>query len=405
MKSKTVLLLENIHQSATQFLEEKGFDAKTHLESFAEKDLINELQNCEVRAVGIRSKTNISKNVVDLCERLEAVGAFCIGTNQVDLEACAEKGIPVFNAPYSNTRSVAELVLAEIIALSRKLCDVSSLLHKGVWQKSAKGSYEVRGKSLGIIGYGHIGTQVGILAEAFGLNVYYYDVLTKLPLGNATSSKSLNDLLEKSDFISLHVPETLETKNMISEQQIRRMKKGAYLINASRGTVVDLKALAEAIKLGHLAGAAIDVYPIEPRKNGEGFESELLGLENVILSPHIGGSTEEAQKSIGQEVSLSLQKYFSLGDTMGAVNFPKISPAEIAEGKKRLCHIHLNQPGVLGEVNSLLSSYKINITYQSLATNDKIGYLIVDFEDKQGVSSDLYAELAQKNYTLKLRFI
>lgn len=402
MKEK-ILLLEGIHNSGADFLVQESFHVDQIKEALSEGDLVENLKG--VSGVGIRSKTYITSDLVQKSLDLQAVGAFCIGTNQIDLKACTLKGIPVFNAPYSNTRSVAELVLCEVVALSRKLSHISSLLHQGVWQKKAEGSFEVRGKTIGIIGYGHIGIQVGLLAEAFGMKVLFYDISKKLPLGNASSAQSMKTLLTQSDFVTLHVPETPQTKNMMGKKEIQSMKKSAYLINASRGTVVDIEALSVALKEGHVAGAAIDVYPKEPRKNGEGFESDLLGLENVILTPHIGGSTEEAQKSIGQEVSLSLQKYFSLGDTMSAVNFPRIRTSKIEEGTTRLAHIHENKPGVLGRVNSLISDLGVNITYQSLATLDEIGYLILDFRADKEIGVKLIDALTKKESTVKVRLL
>ncbi len=401
--NEKILLLEGIHSSGVEHLSQEGFDVEQVKEAFSEEALVAGLKN--ISGLGIRSKTHVTAQVVEQSPCLQAVGAFCIGTNQIDLKACALKGIPVFNAPYSNTRSVAELVLSEVVALSRKISHISNLLHKGVWQKKAVGSFEVRGKTIGIIGYGHIGTQVGLLAEAFGMRVLFYDVSTKLPLGNATSRTNLEKLLEESDFVTLHVPETPQTKNMIGEKELKKMKRGSYVINASRGTVVDIKALADSLKEKHTAGAAIDVYPLEPRKNGEGFTSELMGLENVILTPHIGGSTEEAQKAIGEEVSLSLQKYFSLGDTMSSVNFPRIRTPKIEDGTTRMAHIHENKPGVLGAVNSLLSDLGVNITYQSLSTLDEVGYLILDFKSDKKIANDLIGDLEKRESTIKVRLL
>lgn len=402
MKEK-ILLLEGVHQSGVEHLSQEGFAVDEMKEALSEEDLIKSLKGQS--GLGIRSKTHVTAKVVEDSPSLDAVGAFCIGTNQIDLRACALKGIPVFNAPYSNTRSVAELVLCEVVALSRKLSHISALLHKGVWQKKAQGSFEVRGKTIGIIGYGHIGTQVGLLAEAFGMRVLFYDVSTKLPLGNASTRAKLETLLSESDFVTLHVPETPQTQNMIGANELNKMKKGSYLINASRGTVVDIRDLSTALKSGHIAGAAIDVYPSEPRKNGEGFESDLLGLENVILTPHIGGSTEEAQKAIGEEVSLSLQKYFTLGDTMSSVNFPRIRTPKIEDGTTRLAHIHENKPGVLGDVNSLLSDLGVNITYQSLSTLDEVGYLILDFKSDKDIADRLLKDLKEKSSTIKVRMV
>lgn len=404
-EKKSILLLEGIHQSGAAFLKSEGYAVQEKSESLDSQGLLRALKSEKIKGLGIRSKTHVNAKTLQAYPELEALGTFCIGTNQVDLKAASTLGLPVFNAPYSNTRSVAELVLAEVISLSRKICEISMQLHRGEWNKKAKGSYEVRGKSLGIVGYGHIGTQVGILAEAFGMNVFYYDIVTKLPLGNAKAVDSFKELLEVSDFVTLHVPETEQTKNMMAQKELSHMKEGSYLINASRGTVVDHKALKETLISGKIAGAAIDVYPKEPRQNGPGFESELLGMENVILTPHIGGSTEEAQKAIGEEVSLSLHKYFKQGDTLSAVNFPKISPPELEEGKLRLAHIHHNQPGVLGKVNSLISNYGLNISYQSLATLDEIGYLIVDFLENKKATEKLEKDLKNLSSTIRFKFL
>lgn len=373
-----ILLLENIHALAKSALEEQGHSVELHKGSYADDELIPLLQKFDM--VGIRSKTQMSETVLQAAPHLQAVGCFCIGTNQVNLMAAQKLGIPVFNAPYSNTRSVAELVLSEIVALSRKLCDLSAQVHKGQWKKSAVGSKEVRGKKLGIVGYGHIGSQVSILAEAFGLKVSYFDVIKKLPLGNSESVESLHQLLKESDFVTLHVPETPETQNMIGEKELQMMKKGACLLNLSRGSVVDLKALASALSNEHLAGAAVDVYPKEPKNNQEVFESPLQGLDNVILTPHVGGSTEEAQINIGQEVSTALNTYAHLGQTLGSVGFPQVT-APRRPNCNRILNIHQNVPGVLGEINSIVSELGMNIRGQHLATSKDIGFLLVDIEN------------------------
>jgi len=372
-----ILLTENIHEIAKEKLTEEGFkvDLITHAPSEEEYNKI--LKNYDV--LGIRSKSEITKNIIQNNPHILAIGAFCIGTNQVDLLAANNNGIPVFNAPHSNTRSVAELVLAEMVALSRQLGDRSARAHTGEWVKSAEGSREVRGKTLGIVGYGHIGSQVSILAEAFGLKVLFYDVVKKLPLGNAQPKSNLEDLLAESDFISLHVPETPDTKNMISAKQLRKMKRGSYLINASRGTVIVIEELVAALKEGHLAGCAIDVFPDEPASNKEKFVSPLQGLRNVILTPHIGGSTEEAQYAIGLEVSESFRKFLKYGTTAGAVNFPNID-LNAKENVTRIMNVHLNEPGVLGELNGFISEAKANIQAQYLSTDHKIGYLVTDLE-------------------------
>ena len=372
-----IALLEGIHSIAKENLEKSGHQVEIFKQSFADEELIKLLKDFE--AVGIRSKTQLTDNVLQHSKHLNAVGCFCIGTNQVNLTSAKKLGIPVFNAPHSNTRSVAELVLCEIVALSRNLFDMSSKVHQGNWQKSATGSFEVRGKTLGIIGYGHIGSQVSILAEAFGLKVIYFDVVKKLPLGNSRQVGSLNELLNEADFVTLHVPETPDTKNMMGADQIGAMKKGSYLINASRGSVVELDALKKALENEDLAGAAVDVYPSEPKKNSEGFETSLQNVRNVILTPHIGGSTQEAQYKIGQEVSESLDQYLKQGSTVGAVAFPNIQPPQEIRGT-RLVNVHKNVPGVLGDINSIVSAAGINIHSQLLSTDEDIGYLLMEIE-------------------------
>ena len=378
-----ILLLEGIHQIAVETLEKANIEVHRELTAFSNSELKEKINKYD--AVGIRSKTHISKDIFESCTNVKSIGCFCIGTNQVDLDTANQYGIPVFNAPYSNTRSVAELVISLMVSLSRKIFDRSRKAHDGIWDKSAAGSNEVRGKTLGIIGYGHIGTQLSILAESMGLNVQYYDVIKKLPLGNANATEQLNDLLSTSDFVSLHVPETEQTKNMIGSSELSKMKKGSYLINASRGSVVDIKALSESIKSEHLAGAAVDVYPKEPKSNKESFTSDLQGLPNVILTPHIGGSTEEAQYNIGIEVATSLIGYLAKGQSIGATNFPNIDvPAR--DGGHRLVNIHNNVPGVLGEINGIVSKYGANINRQYLSTDNSIGYLIMDIDVKDSKS-------------------
>ena len=377
MKTIKVLLTEAIHTIAKEQLESSGFEV-THLSHAPDETELLELAP-RYQIIGIRSKTNLPEIFFNKNRHLLAIGAFCIGTNQIDLESANKNGIPVFNAPYSNTRSVAELVLAEIIALSRQLGDRNIGAHKGEWIKSAVGSREVRGKTLGIIGYGHIGTQLSILAEALGLKVVFYDVFKKLPLGNALALSSLEDLLLQSDFVSLHVPETPQTKDMIGEVELKQMKKGSYLINASRGSVVVIDALAKSLKDKHLMGAAIDVFPIEPSSNKEKFISPLQGIPNVILTPHIGGSTEEAQFNIGLEVAQSLTQFINNGSTTGAVNFPSVD-LPIHKSCRRIINVHRNEPGVLSEINSVISKEGANILGQYLATDPNIGYLVIDFE-------------------------
>lgn len=394
------LLLENIHPGATLRLEEAHFQVKNEKAAWSDEALVKGLEG--VSALGIRSKTHLTKKVLSASTSLKVIGAFCIGTNQIDLEAANRRGIPVFNAPYSNTRSVAELVLAELIVLSRQLGDRSMAAHQGGWIKSAVGSREVRGKTLGIVGYGHIGSQVSVLAESMGLRVIFFDILKKLPLGNARSMRNLGDVLRESDFVTLHVPETPLTKNMIGESELKSMKKGSHLINASRGTVVDIPALAKALKSGHIAGAAVDVFPEEPESNDQKFTSELQGMPNVILTPHIGGSTEEAQEAIGQEVSHSLIRFIRQGTTTGAVNFPQVEVPPLIEGM-RMVNVHKNVPGVLGGINGLVSAKGANIKAQYLSTDAHIGYLVMDLEVEQ--ADDLVKRIDALDTTIQTRII
>jgi D-3-phosphoglycerate dehydrogenase / 2-oxoglutarate reductase len=372
-----ILLLENIHPCAHEILRDQGFTVDVEKGALGETELIQRLADYQV--LGIRSKTEITPAVLKANPHLLTIGAFCIGTNQIHLQEANRLGISVFNAPYSNTRSVAELVLAEMIALSRQLGDANSAAHRGDWAKSAKGAHEVRGKCLGIVGYGHIGTQVSVLAEALGLRVIFYDIIKKLPLGNARAKESLEQLLMEADFVSLHVPETSRTRNMIGQTQLQMMRKESFLINASRGTVVDIPALAQALKSGHIGGAAVDVFPEEPRNNDQKFVSELQNVRNVLLTPHIGGSTEEAQEAIGREVSASLLMYLQVGGTLGAVNFPSISVPPKDSGS-RIINVHKNVPGVLGQINGIVSTAGANIRAQYLSTDPHIGYVVVDME-------------------------
>ena len=399
-----ILLTENIHQVAVEKLTEEGF--KVDLLNYAptEEEFVDRLKDYDL--VGIRSKSNLTEKIIQANPHLLAIGAFCIGTNQIRLDSANLFGIPVFNAPHSNTRSVAELVLAEMVALSRQLGDRSSMAHQGEWMKSADGSREVRGKTLGIIGYGHIGSQVSILAEAFGMKVIFYDVVKKLPLGNAQSKTVLNDLLKEADFVSLHVPETPETQDMISLKELMLMKKGSYLINASRGTVVVIDDLVKVLREGHLAGCAIDVFPIEPASNKEKFKSPLQGLKNVILTPHIGGSTEEAQYAIGMEVAESFRKFIRYGTTAGAVNFPNVD-LNAKANVTRIMNVHRNEPGVLGELNGFISEAKANIQGQYLSTDSKIGYLVTDLElDHSKMSAQQLADLfASSKRNIKTRIV
>lgn len=370
-----ILLVENIHPIAKEFLEDEGYAVDLLTHSPSEEELIKLIP--QYQALGIRSKTEITAKVLEHVPNTVTIGCFCIGTNQVNLAEARKRGVAVFNAPHSNTRSVAELVIAEMIALSRQLGDRNSKAHQGEWIKSAEGSKEVRGKVLGIVGYGHIGSQVSILAEAMGLKVIFYDVVKKLPLGNAISMSTLDDLLKASDFVTLHVPEVIETMNMIGERELGLMKKGSYLINASRGTVVVIDALVKALKEKHIAGCAIDVFPLEPASNKEKFVSPLQGLSNVILTPHIGGSTEEAQKAIGLEVAESFRRYLQIGSSSGAVNFPNVD-LPVKKGTSRILNVHRNEPGVLGEINGIISKAGANIEGQYLSTDDEIGYLVMD---------------------------
>jgi D-3-phosphoglycerate dehydrogenase len=373
-----ILLLEGIHASAVDAFRADGYtEIEYHPKSLAAPDLIAAARDAYF--IGIRSATRISAPVIAGAHRLTGIGCFCIGTNQVDLEAAQDRGVPVFNAPFSNTRSVAELVLAEIIMLLRGIPHRNALAHRGQWVKTAEGSREVRGKCLGIVGYGHIGTQTGLLAESVGMQVVFYDIEGKLALGNARPSVSLDALLEMADVVTLHVPETRQTRSMIGAAQIERMKPGSMLINASRGTVVDLDALSQALRSGRIAGAAIDVFPKEPKGAGEEFVSPLREFDNVLLTPHIGGSTEEAQENIGIEVAGKLIKYSNNGSTLTAVNFPEVSLTE-HPGKHRLLHIHRNQPGVLSGVNAIFSDERINVAGQYLQTNARIGYVVIDIE-------------------------
>jgi D-3-phosphoglycerate dehydrogenase len=381
-KSKIkILLLEGIHPGTVEAFRADGYtEIETHPKSLPESDLL--ASAADAYFIGIRSATQLTARFFEHAPRLTAVGCFCIGTNQVDLEAAQERGIPVFNAPFSNTRSVAELVLAEVIALLRGIPYRNAMAHRGGWVKTASGSHEVRGKCLGIVGYGHIGTQAGLLAESLGMQVVFHDIETKLALGNARPMPSLDALLEVADVVTLHVPETPQTHGMIGAPQFARMKPGARLINASRGTVVDIEALAEALRSKHLDGAAIDVFPSEPKANGEEFVSPLRGFDNVLLTPHIGGSTEEAQENIGTEVAEKLIKYSNNGSTLSAVNFPEVSLPE-HPGKHRLLHIHRNQPGVLSAVNAIFSEQQINIAGEYLQTDARIGYVVIDIEAEE----------------------
>jgi D-3-phosphoglycerate dehydrogenase len=379
------LLLEGIDSSAVRTLHAANYtNIEVLSKSLSEAELIAKIP--AYHFVGIRSRTQLTPAVLAAAKKLAAVGAFCIGTNQIDLDAAMLKGVPVFNAPYSNTRSVAELVLAEIVLLLRGIPEKSAAAHRGAWLKTASNSHEARGKKLGIVGYGNIGTQLGVLAESLGMKVFFYDVVSKLPLGNAQSVGSLGALLQLADVVTLHVPETPSTKDMIRAEQLALMKPGAILINASRGTVVDIGALVANLRSKQLAGAAIDVFPVEPESNEQEFTSPLRGFDNVILTPHVGGSTLEAQENIGIEVADKLARYSDTGTTLSAVNFPEVSLPR-TPGKHRLLHIHHNVPGVLSEINAVFSENNINIGGQYLQTNSKVGYVVIDVDQE-------YSELA-----------
>jgi len=398
-----VLLLEGVSQSAVETFRQAGYSQiEYHQKSLPEAEL--KARVAEAHIVGIRSRSHLTAEVLAEAKRLIAVGCFCIGTNQVDLVTAKKLGVPVFNAPYSNTRSVAELVLAEAIMLLRGIPQKNALCHRGGWTKSAAGSYEARGKTLGVIGYGHIGTQVGVLAEGLGMQVIFHDIETKLSLGNARAAASLDDLLERSDVVTLHVPETPATQNMIGAAQIARMRTGALLINASRGTVVDIEALASALQREHLAGAAIDVFPAEPKGNDDPFVSPLVGMDNVILTPHIGGSTLEAQDNIGIEVAAKLVRYSDNGSTLSAVNFPEVSLPE-HPNSRRLLHIHQNVPGVLSRINELFSAGNINIDAQFLQTDPQVGYVVIDVSADVAQAHALKDRLAAIPGTLRTRVL
>jgi len=373
-----VLLLEGIHDRAVENFTRHGYTTiERHKKALAGDDLKEALAG--VHFVGIRSRTRLTAEALSGARKLMAVGAFCIGTNQIDLEAAMMKGVPVFNAPFSNTRSVAELVMAEIVFLLRGIAAKNALLHRGVWAKSADDAREVRGKTLGIVGYGNIGTQLSVMAEALGMEVCFFDIVTKLPLGNARMMPTLEELLERADVVTLHVPETPLTQGMMGRDQFARMKPGAMFINASRGTVVDIEAATRVLEGGRLGGAAFDVFPREPEGNDEEFVSPLRRFESVILTPHIAGSTIEAQANIGTEVSEKLVRYSDNGSTLSAVNFPEVALPEHA-GSHRILHIHHNVPGVLSRINAVFSKNKINISGQYLMTNARIGYVVMDVE-------------------------
>ncbi|EOX4866114.1 phosphoglycerate dehydrogenase [Haemophilus influenzae] len=395
------VLFEGVHQSALDTLHAAGYSNIDYYKKALDGDELKEAIK-DAHFIGLRSRTHLTAEMIEAAPKLIAVGCFCIGTNQVDLNAAKVRGIPVFNAPFSNTRSVAELVLGEILLLMRNVPQANAEVHRGVWNKSATGSYEVRGKKLGIIGYGHIGSQLSIIAESLGMDVYFYDIENKLPLGNAKQLRSLEELLSSCDVVSLHVPELPSTKNLMNAARIAQLKQGAILINAARGTVVDIDALTQALKDGKLQGAAIDVFPVEPASINEEFVSPLREFDNVILTPHIGGSTAEAQENIGFEVAGKFVKYSDNGSTLSSVNFPEVSLPE-HEGTKRLLHIHENRPGILNKLNQIFVEANLNIAAQYLQTDPKIGYVVVDVETND--ASPLLTKLKEIDGTIRARVL
>ena len=395
------LLLEGVHPSAVATLKQSGYtNIEQHKKALPTAELKASIANAHF--VGIRSRTQLTEEVFAAANKLVAVGCFCIGTNQVDLQAATRRGITVFNAPFSNTRSVAELVLAEAILLLRGVAEKNAAAHRGEWRKSATNAFEIRGKKLGIIGYGNIGMQLGVIAESLGMQVQFFDVVNKLPLGNARQVPSLNQLLANSDVVSLHVPETGSTQNLIGAAQLAQMPQGSILINASRGTVVDIDALAASLESAHLGGAGIDVFPVEPRSNDDEFISPLRQFDNTFLTPHIGGSTVEAQENIGMEVAEKLARYSDNGTTTSSVNFPEVALPEHA-GSHRLLHIHHNVPGIMSAINNVFSENRINIIAQFLQTNDAVGYVVIDIDAEY--SDIALAELASIEGTIRSRVL
>ena len=396
-----ILFLENISDAAVKNFKDAGYASVRKLGgALTEEDLVREVK--DVHLLGIRSKSQITPKVLEAAKKLQAIGCFCIGVNQVDLKSATDHGVVVFNAPYSNTRSVAELVIGLSIMLIRRIPDKNAAAHEGIWMKEAKGSYELRGKTLGIIGYGNIGSQVSVLAEGMGMKVIFYDTITKLPLGNAVSKKTLKEVVSQADIITLHVPDTNTTKNMINKNTLKNFKKGSILINYARGEVVELDSLRKCLVDGQLSGAAIDVFPWEPEKNGDRFETPLQELPNVILTPHIGGSTEEAQENIGEDVSQKLFQFLEMGLTNGSHTVPAINlPPQ--EGTHRILHIHRNVPGVLSAINTELSKHHINILAQYLKTNDEIGYVVLDVDKK--ISTTAFQLLKEVKGTIKVRLL
>lgn len=392
-----VLLLEGVNLAAKELLEARGCIVEMYPRAMEREELIEKIK--KVNFLGLRSKTTVTREILDAAPELLAIGAFCIGTNQIDLEYANERGVAVFNSPFANTRSVAELVIGEIICLARQVTVRSSEVHEGKWNKSHVGCYEVRGKTLGIVGYGHIGSQVGVLAESLGMNVIFYDVVPVLTIGNATRLCSLDDLLAVSDFVTLHVPEISTTVGMISARELSLMKKGAYLLNLSRGTIVNLDDLATSLKAGALAGAAIDVYPVEPASAGEKHVTPLQGIPNVILTPHVGGSTSEAQAAIGIEVGAALALFIKTGSTAGAVNFPQLVPPQVGPSNYRVTNVHANIPGALRDINKVAVDLGCNIGLQFLSTSKSIGYLIMDVD--QDVAAELCLRISKLDCSMR----
>lgn len=395
------LLLESIDPSAGEILERQGCKVEAIATALSKEELVEKLQG--IHFLGIRSKTIITKEVLEAAPQLLAIGCFCIGTNQVDLNEARRRGVAVFNSPFANTRSVAELTIAEIISLSRQLTQRNAELHSGMWRKTHIGSFEVRGKTLGVIGYGHIGSQVGVLAESLGMRVIFFDVVPKLAIGNTTRMNTMEEVLRQSDFVTLHVPELETTKNLIQAPQLAMMKKGSYFINLSRGVVVDLDALADAIKSQHIAGAGVDVYPVEPSSGKETLTCPLQGLPNVILTPHIGGSTCEAQEAIGKEVGYALIEYLRAGSTAGSVNMPPIAPPPVVTGYSRIVNAHWNTPGALSEITGIVASLGCNIAFQFLNTAGDVGYVIMDVV--QSDSAEVEVRMSNLSRSIRTRVI
>ncbi|WPM84401.1 phosphoglycerate dehydrogenase [Apirhabdus apintestini] len=398
------LLVEGVHQKALDSLKAAGYTNIEYYKGALDTDALKAAVR-DAHFIGLRSRTHLTEEIFTAAQKLVAVGCFCIGTNQVDLTAAAKRGVPVFNAPFSNTRSVAELVIGELLLLLRGVPAANARAHRGEWNKQAAGCYEARGKKLGIIGYGHIGTQLGILAEALGMHVFFYDIENKLPLGNATQVQHLSDLLNMSDVVSLHVPENDSTKNMIDAAALALMKPGSLLINASRGTVVDIPALCDALARQHLAGAAVDVFPTEPATNSDPFTSPLCEFDNVLLTPHIGGSTQEAQENIGLEVAGKLIKYSDNGSTLSAVNFPEVSLPHHSQHVSRLLHIHENRPGILTAINQIFAEKGVNIAGQYLQTTPHIGYVVIDIDAPEHIANDALQAMKAIPGTIRARML